>query len=291
MLHKGHAFPGSSVSQGEGGQNWKLPTRSELQTAGWDGAQGCLYDRGLAFTKHNDLPNSESCPLGGHPKRGHCCHGMVFRAKSSLFKNPHERQMFILLKWTDSMYMESSGATGLVNRGWPHWGNWPLGGQKEVVTTSLSRISLWLWPGCDCIPSMGPQIVPAGWCPRGVTGGLSNGHLKPSEGWHPSAVSLVDSSSHCGFILWAVTALPPAPGRLFFPPPHRRPQAGPPGLLHRGPWSRTSGPGGPGGHRCPSPGPVCGRGGEGCAWGAHGVRNPTLLASLLSFLSFFLSFC
>lgn len=40
----------------------------------------------------------KSCPLGGHPKWGHCCHGMVFRAKSSLFKYPHERQMFILFE-------------------------------------------------------------------------------------------------------------------------------------------------------------------------------------------------
>lgn len=45
MFHKGHTFPGSSVSQGEGGQGGT--TRGGKVTDGqvrW--CPGCLYDRG-----------------------------------------------------------------------------------------------------------------------------------------------------------------------------------------------------------------------------------------------------
>ena len=94
----------------------------------------------------------KSCPLGGHPKWGHCCHGIVFRAKLSLFKYPHERQMFILCSgltqctwshlvplvwWTGGDHTGGTDHWGYKRRWTPHLLAESLCDWDQAVTASL----------------------------------------------------------------------------------------------------------------------------------------------------------
>lgn len=72
MFHKGHTFPGSSVSQDEGRQNWKLPTGSELQMGKMVpkdvSTTGALFSPNITIYQIHKRASLKSCHLGGHPR-------------------------------------------------------------------------------------------------------------------------------------------------------------------------------------------------------------------------------